>query len=61
MSHDTTGTYYHQPEKPQPVDLLANPHYATGKDYDVACGSGAWLAEAAKQITEPASRDAGKS
>lgn len=46
---DTTGTYYYQPEKPQPVELLANPPYATGKDYDPACGTGAWLAKAAKE------------
>jgi len=54
------GAYYYQPDKPQPVELLANPPYATGKDYDAACGSGAWLAEAAERITEPASRDAGR-
>lgn len=46
---DTTGTYYYQPEKPKPVELLANPPYATGKDYEPACGTGAWLAEAAKE------------
>ena len=54
------GTYYYLPEKPQPVELLANPPYAMGKDYDAACGSGAWLVEAAERITEPASRDAGR-
>lgn len=49
---DTTGTYYYQPEKPQPVELLANPPYATGKDYEPACGTGAWLVEAAKKVEE---------
>lgn len=44
------GTYYYQPEKPQPVELLANPPYATGTNYDAACGSGAWLVEAAKEV-----------
>ncbi len=57
---DTTGTYYYQPEKPQPADLLTNPPYQTGRDYDAACGSGAWIVEATKRITEPASRDAGE-
>jgi hypothetical protein len=46
---DTTGTYYYQPEKPQPVELLANPPYATGKDYEPACGTGAWLVHATKE------------
>jgi hypothetical protein len=47
---DTTGTYYYQPEKPQPLELLANPPYATGKDYEPACGTGAWLVQAAERI-----------
>lgn len=55
------GAYCYLPEKPQPVELLASPPCATGTDYDAACGSGAWLVEAAERITEPASRDAGKS
>jgi hypothetical protein len=47
---DTTGTYYYQPEKPQPPDLLTNPPYQTGRDYDAACGSGDWLVEATKAV-----------
>lgn len=46
------GAYYYLPDKPEPVDLLANPPYATGRDYDAVCGSGAFLAEAAKRITD---------
>lgn len=53
------GTYYYLPEKPQPLELLANPPYATSKDYEPVCGSGSWLAEANERITEPASCDAG--
>lgn len=49
---NTIGTYYYQPEKPQPVELLVNPPYATGKDYDAACGSGSFLVEAADAIKE---------
>jgi hypothetical protein len=37
------GTHYYQPKKPQPVELLASPPYAAGKDYESACGTGAWL------------------
>jgi hypothetical protein len=54
------GTYYFLPEKPQPLELLANPPYATSKDYEPACGTGAWLAKAVERITGLASRDAGK-
>ena len=50
---DTIGTYYFQPEKPAPVDLLANPPYATGTDYDAACGTGSFLVDAAKAVEEP--------
>ena len=44
------GTYYYQPEKPQTADLLTNPPYQTGTDYDAACGSGDWLVEATKAV-----------
>jgi hypothetical protein len=43
------GAYYYLPEKPQPLKLLANPPYATGKDYEPACGTGAWLVHATKE------------
>ena len=43
------GTYYYQPERPTPADLLTNPPYQTGRDYDAACGSGAWIVEATKE------------
>lgn len=46
------GAYYYLPEKPHPVEFLANPPYTTGTDYDAACGSGAWLVEAAKEVEE---------
>jgi type I restriction-modification system DNA methylase subunit len=41
------STYYYQPEKPQPVDLLTNPPFDSGKDYEPACGTGAFLVQAA--------------
>jgi hypothetical protein len=47
---DTIGTYYYQPERPTPADLLTNPPYQTGRGYDAACGSGAWIVEATKEV-----------
>lgn len=46
------STYYFQPDKPAKPDLLANPPYATGKDYDPACGTGAFLVEAERTVKE---------
>jgi hypothetical protein len=43
------GAYYYQPERPKPVDLLANPPYATGTEYEPACGTGAFLVKAAEE------------
>ena len=54
---DTLGTWYYQPEKPQPVELLVNPPYATATEYDAACGTGAFLVEAAK-VAESHGKDA---
>jgi hypothetical protein len=48
---DKRGTYYFMPERPEPVELLANPPYATGTDYEPACGTGAFLVEAEKHLT----------
>jgi hypothetical protein len=52
---DEIGTYYFVPHRPKPVELLANPPYAAGTDYEPACGTGAFLVEAAKHLT-PAPR-----
>ena len=59
---DTLGTWYYQPEKPQPVELLVNPPYATGTEYDAAYGTGSFLVEAAKGIVavEPRVRTCGE-
>lgn len=59
---DTIGTYYYQPEEPQPAELLVNPPYATGTDYDAVCGSGVFLVDAAKGvvIAEPNVRACGE-
>jgi hypothetical protein len=59
---DTIGTYYYQPEKPQPVELLVNPPYASGTEYDASCGTGAFLVEAEKRIVivEPNVRACGE-
>jgi hypothetical protein len=56
MSDDTRGTYYFVPERPEPVELLANPPYATGTEYEPACGTGAYLVHAAE--TQGGKRDA---
>jgi hypothetical protein len=44
------GAYYYQPERPEPVDLLANPPYETGSEYEPACGTGAFLVKAAEDV-----------
>jgi type I restriction-modification system DNA methylase subunit len=44
------GAYYCQPERPEPVELLANPPYATGTEYEPACGTGAFLVKAAEEV-----------
>jgi hypothetical protein len=50
MSDETLGTYYFLPERPEPVELLANPPYATGTEYQPASGTGAFLIDAAKRL-----------
>jgi hypothetical protein len=45
------GAYYFLPERPKPVELLANPPYATGIEYQPASGTGAFLAKAAEAVT----------
>jgi hypothetical protein len=50
MNDDTRGTYYFIPERPERVDLLANPPYATGTEYEPACGTGAFLVKAAEEV-----------
>jgi type I restriction-modification system DNA methylase subunit len=44
------GAYYFQPERPEPVELLANPPYATGTEYAPACGTGTFLVKAAEAL-----------
>jgi len=51
MNDDTRGTYYFIPERPERVELLANPPYATGREYEPACGTGAFLVDAEKHLT----------
>jgi type I restriction-modification system DNA methylase subunit len=46
------GAYYYQPERPEPVDLLANPPYATGTEYQPASGTGAFLVDAERMVQE---------
>jgi type I restriction-modification system DNA methylase subunit len=48
MSDETRGTYYFLTDRPATVDLLANPPFETGKDYEPACGTGAFLVYAAE-------------
>lgn len=50
MNEHTRGTYYFIPERPEPVDLLANPPYATGTEYQPACGTGAFLVKASEDV-----------
>jgi hypothetical protein len=59
MSEETRGTYYFIPERPERVELLANPPYATGTEYEPACGTGAFLVDAAKQLDARATVKAG--
>lgn len=55
---DTTGTYYYQPDRPEPADLLTSPPYQTGTDYDAACGSGAFLVQATDRLWgDPSERE----
>jgi hypothetical protein len=56
MSDETRGTYYFLPERPKPVDLLANPPYATGTEYEPACGTGAFLVKAAEEVRHECDR-----
>ena len=49
---DTTGTYYYQPDKPQPADLLVNPPFECDRGHQPACGTGAFLVKAAEAIEE---------
>jgi type I restriction-modification system DNA methylase subunit len=56
---DKRGTYYFVPKRVEPVELLANPPYATGTKYVPACGTGAFLVEAAKQLDAGATVRAG--
>lgn len=51
---DTIGTYYYQPEKPQAADLLVNPPFACDREHQPACGTGAFLVEAAEAIKDGA-------
>jgi hypothetical protein len=53
------GAYYFLPERPKPVELLANPPYATGTEYEPACGTGASLVKARQKVIGSASCDAG--
>jgi hypothetical protein len=53
------GAYYYQPERPEPVDLLANPPCATGTEYEPACHTGASLVKARQKVIGWASCDAG--
>ncbi len=44
------GAYYYQPDRPEPADLLANPPYATGTEYQPACGTGDFLVRASEVV-----------
>jgi hypothetical protein len=44
------GTYYFLPQRPEPIELLANPPFATGTEYQPASGTGAFVAKAAKDL-----------
>jgi hypothetical protein len=59
VSDETRGTYYFIPKRPEPVELLANPPYAKGTEYEPACGTGAFLVKARQKVTGSALRDAG--
>jgi type I restriction-modification system DNA methylase subunit len=50
------GAYYYMPEQPKPVDLLANPPYATVTEYEPACGTGAFLVKAAEEVRHECDR-----
>jgi len=47
---DERGTYYFVPERREPVELLSNPPYATGTEYEPACGTGAFLVKTAEEV-----------
>jgi hypothetical protein len=50
MNDDTRGTYYFQPERPQPADLLSNPPFRVGTAYEPSCGTGSFLTQAAEEV-----------
>jgi len=50
------GAYYFEPERPEPVELLANPPYAIGTEYELACGTGAFLVKAAEEVLHECDR-----
>jgi len=43
-----SGRWYRQSGTAKTADLLANPPFETGKDYEPACGTGAFLVHAAE-------------
>ena len=49
-----SGSWYPPAAKPQPADLLANPPFDTCKDYEPACGTGAFLVQAADKAGKEA-------
>jgi hypothetical protein len=49
-----TSSWYPPAAKPQPAALLANPPFDIGKDYEPACGTGAFLVQAADEAGKEA-------
>jgi type I restriction-modification system DNA methylase subunit len=46
------GAYCFQEQRPEPADLLANPPFEVGVEHQPACGTGAFLADAERVVTE---------
>jgi type I restriction-modification system DNA methylase subunit len=46
------GAYYFQEQRPEPADLLAVPPFEVGVEYQPACGTGAFLADAERKVKE---------
>jgi hypothetical protein len=49
-----SGRWYRHSGTATPADLLVNPPFKTGKDYEPACGTGAFLVHAAKAASKEA-------
>lgn len=49
-----SGSWYRPAANPVQADLLANPPFDIGKDYEPACGTGAFLVQAADEAGKEA-------